>query len=196
MKQYNNDFIRLMLGGLLCLFVSACVSDPLADEQYTKKLTLVGAQDELQEKEVKYGSDGEFFVTVYCGGTKMHEDDVTVTLGEADQSNIDNYNYKNVLEGEIEYVALPKDWYTIPSYTSVIKAGERYVRFPVRVDTKKIDTDARYLIPLKIVDSSPYPVNEQADTVLLVKVKMINDYSGNYMMKGTEYPMKNGAPVC
>lgn len=94
MKQYNNDFIRLMLGGLLCLFVSACVSDPLADEQYTKKLTLVGAQDELQEKEVKYGSDGEFFVTVYCGGTKMHEDDVTVTLGEADQSNIDNYNYK------------------------------------------------------------------------------------------------------
>ena len=55
MKQYNNDFIRLMLGGLLCLFVSACVSDPLADEQYTKKLTLVGAQDELQEKEVKYG---------------------------------------------------------------------------------------------------------------------------------------------
>ena len=42
MKQYNNDFIRLMLGGLLCLFVSACVSDPLADEQYTKKLTLVG----------------------------------------------------------------------------------------------------------------------------------------------------------
>lgn len=73
MKQYNNDFIRLMLGGLLCLFVSACVSDPLADEQYTKKLTLVGAQDELQEKEVKYGSDGEFFVTVYCGGTKMHE---------------------------------------------------------------------------------------------------------------------------
>lgn len=137
MKQYNNDFIRLMLGGLLCLFVSACVSDPLADEQYTKKLTLVGAQDELQEKEVKYGSDGEFFVTVYCGGTKMHEDDVTVTLGEADQSNIDNYNYKNVLEGEIEYVALPKDWYTIPSYTSVIKAGERYVRFPVRVDTEK-----------------------------------------------------------
>ena len=49
MKQYNNDFIRLMLGGLLCLFVSACVSDPLADEQYTKKLTLVGSQDELQE---------------------------------------------------------------------------------------------------------------------------------------------------
>ena len=186
MKQYNNDFIRLMLGGLLCLFVSACVSDPLADEQYTKKLTLVGAQDELQEKEVKYGSDGEFFVTVYCGGTKMHEDDVTVTLGEADQSNIDNYNYKNVLEGEIEYVALPKDWYTIPSYTSVIKAGERYVRFPVRVDTEKIDTDARYLIPLKIVDSSPYPVNEQADTVLLVKVKMINDYSGNYMMTAVD----------
>ena len=68
------------------------------------------------------------------------------------------------------------------------------MRFPVRVDTEKIDTDARYLIPLKIVDSSPYPVNEQADTVLLVKVKMINDYSGNYMMKGTEYPMKNGAP--
>ena len=99
-----------------------------------------------------------------------------------------------MLEGEIEYVALPKDWYTIPSYTSVIKAGERYVRFPVRVDTEKIDTDARYLIPLKIVDSSPYPVNEQADTVLLVKVKMINDYSGNYMMKGTEYPMKNGTP--
>lgn len=85
------------------------------------------------------------------------------------------------MEGEIEYVALPKDWYTIPSYTSVIKAGERYVRFPVRVDTEKIDTDARYLIPLKIVDSSPYPVNEQADTVLLVKVKMID--RKNYYMR-------------
>ncbi|MCQ5209058.1 hypothetical protein NE467_24265, partial [Bacteroides thetaiotaomicron] len=70
----------------------------------------------------------------------------------------------------------------------------RYVRFPVRIDTEKIDTDAPYLIPLKIVDSSPYPVNDQADTVLLVKEKMINDYSGNKMMNGTEYPMKNGAP--
>ena len=38
MKQYNNDFIRLMLGGLLCLFVSACVSDPLADEQDRKSV--------------------------------------------------------------------------------------------------------------------------------------------------------------
>ena len=137
MKQYNNDFIRLMLGGLLCLFVSACVSDPLADEQYTKKLTLVGAQDELQEKEVKYGSDGEFFVTVYCGGTKMHEDDVTVTLGEADQSNIDNYNYKTCWKAKSNMWRCLRDWYTIPSYTSVIKAGERYVRFPVRVDTEK-----------------------------------------------------------
>lgn len=193
MKRYDN-FINLMIGGLLCLFVSACVGDPLDDEQYTKKITLIGAHEELQEKEVKYGSNGEFFVTVYCGGTKMHEEDVTVTLGEAHQSNIDNYNYKNVLDGELEYLALPKDWYTIPSYTSVIKSGERYVRFPVRIDTEKIDTDSRYLIPLKIVDSKPYPVNEQADTVLLVKVKMINDYSGNYMMKGTEYPMKDGTP--
>lgn len=194
MKRYNKKTIGFMFGGLLCLSVSACVSDPLDDEQYTKKLTLIGAQEELQEKEVKYGSNGEFFVTAYCGGTKIHGEDVTVTLGEADQCNIDNYNYKNVLEGETEYVALPKEWYDIPSYTRTIKSSERYVRFPVRVNTDKIDADSRYLIPLKIVDSKPYPVNEQADTVLLVKVKMINDYSGNYMMKGTEYPMKEGIP--
>ena len=51
MKRYNKNTIGFMLGGLLCLSVSACVSDPLDDEQYTKKLTLIGAQEELQEKE-------------------------------------------------------------------------------------------------------------------------------------------------
>ena len=36
MKQYNKDCILLILGGLLGLFVSAVVSDPCADEEYSK----------------------------------------------------------------------------------------------------------------------------------------------------------------
>lgn len=188
MKQlYDNKSFKFILLGFVVLLISACVDDPLNDEQYTNLVTLIGTQDEVQEKKVKYGSQGDFFVSVYCGGTLPPEKDVTVSLVQAHKSNIDNYNYKNVLAGEIKYQPLPEEWYEIPSYKGVIQAGERYARIPVRILPDKIDTDSLYLISLKLLSATPYQVNEKADTVLLVKVKMINDYSGNYTMEGSEY---------
>lgn len=185
MRQY----ICLVVGLFGGLAVS-CVSDPLEGEQYAKHVVLIGSNDEYQEREVNYGGQEELFVSVYCGGTQAPESDVSVTLGEADQSNIDRFNEKNVLPGETAYEALPHDWYNISSQTGIIKAGERYVRIPVQIDADKIDADKLYMLPLKITNVEPYPVSAETDSVLLIKLKMVNDYSGSYTMSGSEYPVK------
>lgn len=189
-KTYTKITDLMGAGVFILMMLTACIANPMDDEQYIKQVVLIGASEEYQEKKIKYGTEGEFFVAVYCAGTQPPEKDVTVTLEEAHKINIDNFNYKNVLEGNKCYEALPKDWYELPSYTGVIKAGERYVRIPIRINTSKISADDLYMIPLKIMDSYPYPINEQTDTVLLVKVKMINNYSGVYTTTGIEYPVK------
>lgn len=191
-KKTYSKVIGWMGSGLFALLaLTGCIADPMDDELYIKQVVLIGASEEYQEQEVEYGTGGEFFVSVYCSGTKLPDGDVTVTLKEAHQVNIDNFNLKNVLEGEPKYKALPEEWYEVPSYTGVIKAGERYARIPIRIKADRIDTDEQYLIPLRIMESHPYPVNELADTVLLVKIKMINEYSGSYTTTGVEYPVND-----
>ena len=167
----------------MCL--ASCVSDPLDEEQYFNLVCLMDAGEEG----VEYGSEDEIFISAYCGGTHAPGSDVAVTVGEASDVNIDDYNLRNVLDGETPYEALPKEWYELPSYTGVIKAGERYVRIPIRIDADRIDADKLYLLPMKIIKSTPCPISANADSVVLIKLKMVNAFSGTYTMTGKETPV-------
>lgn len=171
---------------------SCSVENPLDNEQYVKKIYLIGAYDQMQTKEVSY-NDGELYVAVGIGGSLFSSSDVSVTLGLAAQENIDNYNYKNVVAGDIEYQSLPESWYSM-DWTGTIKAGEAYGRIPIKVDASKIECDSLYVIPLEIKSVSQYEKVTE-DTTLLVSIKMVNDYSGSSTWVGSTIRYENGVPV-
>lgn len=174
-KMKNNYIIVFILGCLQLLITSCSVGSPLDDEQYVKQVYLVGAHDKLQTKELSYSGDGNLYVSVALGGSLTSDKNVSVILGRANQSNITLYNHKNVIEGDVNYQALPSDWYNLPSWSGTIKAGDVYARIPIHVQTNKIDCDSLYVIPLKIVNTSLYNVVKE-DTVLMVNLKMTNNW--------------------
>lgn len=177
----------VVLGVSLMALLSSCVGDPLEGEQYFKQVYLVGAYDKLQNKEVSYkaGERSGLFVSVAVAGSAKTEEDVQVSLELAHQVNIDNYNRKNVVGDATPYEALPTNIYELSTWNCTIKAGEQYVRVPISVESAQIDCDKRYVIPLKVKEAS---VKLATDTVLLVSLKMINDFSGTYMVSGKYMP--------
>lgn len=177
----------VVLGMSFMALLSSCVGDPLEGEQYFKQVYLVGANDKLQKKEVAYkdGDRSELFVSVAVSGSAKTEEDVQVSLELAHQVNIDNYNRKNVVGDATPYEALPTNIYELSTWNCTIKAGEQYVRVPISVESAQIDCDKRYVIPLKVKEAS---VKLAADTVLLVSLKMINNFSGTYMVSGKYMP--------
>ena len=172
---------------------SCSVENPLDEEQYIKKVSLVGANEIIQTKKVSYSSDGSLYTSVSIGGSLPPATDVNVTIGLADDENLVVYNRKNVLPGEIKYQKLPAEWYTIDNWTVTIKQGELYARLPIKVDVSKIECDSLYVLPLEIKSVSAYE-KVQEDTVLLLNLKMINDYSGSYTYTGTVTKMNGDEP--
>lgn len=190
--KMNKYFSAIILGTAL-VGMSACEpqTDPLENEQYKKEVYLVGAAQDIQDKEISYAGDGSLYVSAAIGGTQFPDQDVTVTLGLADNAKMASYNYKNFSDADVKYQPLPADWYNFPSWTGTIKAGDVYCRIPLTVNTEKIHPDSLYVIPLKIVSTSAYSI-VKTDTTLLVHPKMVNDYSGAYTFEGTTWQMKNG----
>lgn len=182
-----------MILGAVLVGMASCEpqSDPLEKEQYQKEVYLVGAAQDIQDKEISYASDGSLYISAAIGGTQFPDQDVTVTIGLADNAKMDLYNYKNFSGNDVKYQPLPADWYNFSSMTGVIKAGEVYCRIPLTINTEKIHADSLYVIPLKIVSTSAYSI-VKTDTTLLVHPKMINDYSGAYTFEGTTWQMKDG----
>lgn len=188
----NKYFTILMLGTAL-VGASSCEpqSDPLEHEQYQKEVYLVGAAQDIQDREVSYDGDGSLYVSVAIGGTQFPGEDVQVTIGLASSEKMKLYNYKNFSATDVKYQMLPSNWYDFPSWTGTIKAGDAYCRIPLKINTAKIHPDSLYVIPLKVVSTSAYsPVGK--DTVLLLHPKMINQYSGSYTFEGATWEMKNG----
>lgn len=191
-----NKYFSAMILGTALMGMASCepVSDPLEKEQYQKEVYLVGAAQDIQDKEISYAGDGSLYVSAAIGGTTFPDQDVQVTIGLADNAKMDMYNYKNFSDGDVKYQPLPSAWYNFPSVVGVIKAGEVYCRIPFTIDTEKIHADSLYVIPLKVVTTSAYSI-VQKDTTLLVHPKMVNDYSGAYTFEGTTWEMKDGEKV-
>ena len=191
-----NKYFSAMIFGAALIGLASCEpqSDPLEKEQYVKEVYLVGAAQDIQDREISYAGDGSLYVSAAIGGTQFPDQDVQVTIGLASDEKMELYNYKNFSDGDVKYQPLPTDWYSFPSWTGTIKAGDVYCRIPLTINTEKIHPDSLYVIPLKVVSTSAYSA-VQKDTVLLLHPKMINDYSGSYTFEGTTWQLKDGEKV-
>ena len=64
-KMKMNKYFSAVILGTALMGMASCEpqSDPLEKEQYQKEVYLVGAAQDIQDKEVSYAGDGSLFVS-------------------------------------------------------------------------------------------------------------------------------------
>lgn len=178
---------KIIAGSLLTLLIVACAENPMDKELYKKEIYLVGANDRVWEIDVNYSDQiVENFFTVSSSGTLNLDKDVNVSIG-IDENMVAVYNKKFL--GELNedkfYEPLDQTLYKIPSMDHItIKYKENIsADIPVFIETKDLDADHRYVIPVQITSSSPYEVNESGRK-MLIHLNLKNEYSGSYQLDG------------
>lgn len=168
----------------LSVVFTSCEEDYAGKEQYKKVIYIVGSENKVYNFEHPLGNEPtRGFVSVYCGGSKGPDGDVTVELIE-DQEILDKYNYTEFGDKIEKYLKrLPVANYSMPSLTGILKdGGEPFVKLSIYVKTLGLSPDSVYVIPLKIKEVSDYEVNPKLSSILYT-VKLLNQYSGEYKMK-------------
>lgn len=187
MNKINIVFFLLLWSILLI----SCENDnPIDREQYFKQVYIVGADKKVQAFDVTYGDGPQSaYLSLATGGSLNIDRDVKVTVGHYDEA-IDWYNNKYMIDEYIKYQKMNEYTYDIPSYSAIIKSGNVYERLPFYVYTKDLNCDSLYALTFRIEEVSDFVKNEQ-DTVLIMNINLINDFSGVYQMTATQYTIDN-----
>lgn len=191
MKQIN----KWIIFSLVAAFAASCSEDILEKEQYKKEIYLVGAYDRVWTTTVEYSEeDVETYFTISSSGTLPLDKNVNVKL-KINEELVDIYNQKywTILNEDKYYKPLNQSLYNIPSLSNVLLDHSKgiSVKVPVFIKTKDINIDKDYVIPVEIESSTPYPVNESGEKMLIL-LKMKNAYSGSYKMDGYTYEVEDG----
>lgn len=188
------NFIYLLTASGILLSLIGCVENPLKDEQYVKKVFIVGAADEVQTKEIYYTSDEEqeTYISVGVGGSLLIDSDVQFALAEADEF-IDEYNERYISGENPRYHKINEGLYSVPSMSGTIKAGETYARVPIKIKAHELECDSLYMLSFKLASASCEI--SKPDTILLFTFNMVNRYSGNYQLQAITQELQDGQPV-
>lgn len=185
----KNKLYIILFSISLIIVLSACeVVDPMSSEQYRKEIYIVGSYNRVLSFDIPYGDNQEAFVSVAVSGTLPIERDVKVTLKRSDDI-IDWYNNRYMLDAPVKYRQLDSERIDIPSWSTTIKAGDVYARFPFTVNTTGLHCDSLYAIGFAIDSVSDYQKSER-DTVLILTLKLTNEFSGVYLMEATKTVLK------
>lgn len=175
--------IIVMFCAVLC-FTACEVVDPLASEQYEKNIYIVGANERVYAFDLPYGNEQDAFVSISASGTQKVDQDVVVTLKQNDEI-INWYNNKYMLDAPVKYQQIDMSLVDISSWTTTLKAGEIYTRFPFTINSLNLHCDSLYAIGLAIESVSHYQLSELG-TELIFTLILTNDYSGNYQLDASK----------
>lgn len=171
--------IIIVIGGTGCE-----QENPIDKEQYMKQVSIVGAQHnsngyttfDLNCKDEGYA---QAFISVAVSGTLPPDRDIVVKLTDDIPGVIDEYNRVYVSSSAIKNRLMPSSFYEISDFTTTIKAGGTYARLPINIRSVDLECDSIYALPFKIMSVSEYDYR-RVDTVLIMAVNLINEYSDNY----------------
>jgi len=156
---------------------------PMDRELFPQKVYIVGARDQLIERDIDLGNSTDTIaVSVAVSGSLPLSKDVTVTLDE-NPAEVTLYNERNVSGEAVQYQTLDEAIYSYPLEQVTIKAGEVYSTYPIHIDPASLQCDSLYMIPLRLSSISDYELSEN-DTTVLVRLHLMNDYSGLYYVDG------------
>lgn len=175
--------------GVATILLTSCDSEnPLEDEQYIKQIYIVGAYDIVEKFDVPYGDTPQnTYIAVATGGSLNIDQDIEVTLTHND-ATIDWYNKKYMLDAPVKYRKLEGEYCTFPSMTTTIKTGQVYSRLPFSIKSSGLHCDSLYALTFKIESVSNY-IKHPKDTVLIMNLNFVNEFSGNYQLTATKYTL-------
>jgi len=183
---------RIIFSFLLAALFSGCGKDdsPMNTELYPQKVYIVGARDQVINRDIDLGNIPDTIsISVAVSGSLPLSKDVTVTLGEY-PAEIDLYNERNVSGEAIQYQKPESTLYSFPLDKVIIKAGEIYGTYPIHIDPSTLQCDSLYMIPLRLTSISDYELADN-DTTVLVKLNLVNKYSGLYYVDAILKNMDN-----
>jgi len=175
--------ILLPLVILSILLVGCDQESPMDKDLYPQKVYIVGAAYTVVDRDLNIGNlEDTISVSVAVSGSRPTTQDLTVTVGEQD-SAVEVYSAKNLSSLVTQYRKLADGIYSYPSDKVTIKAGQVYNTFPIHIKTSSLHCDSLYMLPLKLTSTTAYTLTT-TDTLALVRINLVNDYSGLYYMNG------------
>ena len=129
------------------------------------------------------------FAVTLQGVEQFHED-INVTLATPADA-LDDYYYAD----SIHYEMMPDSLYDFIGATDgVIKAGEAYAEFSLKVYPSKIDPTKNYMLPITASNSSSLPTSSNYGFVYLHVIG--NPIAGAYTWDFERYNCQNGPSQC
>ncbi len=162
-----------------------CSQDPLQKEQYKKIAYLLSGtnDDNTIVRAVNYYDDPNkrdtSYITCCVGGSTSIDKDVLFEI-DIDEEILNRYNYKLYFNNTSKYTQLVSDsTYDISTFHTIVAVskGETYSAIPFFIDTRHLQPDGEYYIPVGIsrvvggIDS----INAKKNTVL-IRVAVKNRY--------------------
>lgn len=176
---------RFLFFCILVFSVTGCQEEFDSKEVYKKIVYIINSDDAISPFTHPFtGAESTGFISVYCSGSLMPENDIHVELGY-DNELVSEYNFTEFENDTSKYVIpLASKYYNIPSLSATIKKGEPHVNLFINVNPEGLSPDTTYVIPLKLISSSEYEISEELSSILY-SVRLENEYSGKYRMVGT-----------
>lgn len=156
---------------------------PMNRDLYPQKVYIVGARAQLIERDIDLGKlTDTISISVAVSGSLPLSKDVTVSL-EENLGEVVFYNEHNVTGTEVQYQKPNDAIYNYPLDQVTISAGQVYSNYPIHINPATLQCDSLYMIPLRLKSISDYELSDN-DTTVLVRLHLMNKYSGLYYVKG------------
>lgn len=182
-NRMKKNILFFLIASSSLLLTRCDVESPLEKDLYPQKVYIVGAKDKVIDRDLNIGdAQDTISISVAVSGSQPTSQDVTVTLVE-DPNAIQSYNTRNLSALVTQYQKLANDIYTYPLNNLTVKAGQVYNTYPIYIKPATMHCDSLYMLPLKLASTSAFSLNKE-DTVALVRINMVNQYSGLYYMQG------------
>lgn len=169
----------------LAALFSGCEEEksPMSEDLYPQKVCIIGARDQIIERDIDLGNlTDTISVSVAVSGSLPLSQDVTVTL-EENLDEIAFYNERNVSGEAVQYQKPDEAIYSYPLDSVTISAGKVYNTYPIYINPATLRCDSLYMFPLRLSSISDYELSDN-DTTVLVRLHLMNQYSGLYYVKG------------
>lgn len=176
---------------LLVISLAACNNKiPMEEELWPETVYLVGAKDKIIDRSLNIGYEKDtIYASVAISGSLPTKENVVVTLVESPQT-IEEYNRKERGSDDIMYRTLAEGIYSFPNENVEVKKGDVYGVYPIHIDPSTLHIDSLYMLAFKLEETSRFELAKE-DTVVMIRLNLMNDYSGLYYMDGVIKPVND-----
>ena len=180
----------MKLKNIIALFVPAalfvaCNYNVLPDELFRKTVLL--NQNGFQEYDLPFvgASIKDTTLSIAVNGSSTLDRDVKARI-EVYPDTLAGYNWEQFRSDEsLYYTLLPEECYEFSKDFVTIKAGDEYTTFPIRFYLDEFDRTKHYILPLRIAETTEYPIADSQYSTVLMSLVLSNAISGTYSVVGS-----------